>query len=122
LNRLGLQENTYGGSDDGIKIADLDISSLKGTNDALASIQNALSQISDLRSNLGAMQNKLFSAVGNLRADGTNAEQSLARITDTNYSLSSTELTRSQMISQAATTMLAQANQSSQLVLQLLKP
>jgi flagellin len=68
------------------------------------------------------MQNKLFSAVGNLRADGTNAEQSLARITDTNYSLSSTELTRSQMISQAATTMLAQANQSSQLVLQLLKP
>ena len=53
---------------------------------------------------------------------GTNAQQANGRLIDTDYAETSTQLSRSQIISQAATAMLAQANQSSQLVLHLLKP
>jgi flagellin len=121
LNLLGFRENTYGGSNDGIKIAYVDISTVDGANDALAAVENAISQISDIRSNLGAVQNKLLSAIENLTSSQTNAQQSSARISDTDYGISTTELARTQIINQAATAMLAQANQQTQLVMQLLK-
>ena len=121
LNLLGFKENTYGGSNDGIKIAYVDISTVDGANDALAAVENAISQISDIRSNLGAVQNKLLSAIENLTSSQTNAQQSSARISDTDYGISTTELARTQIINQAATAMLAQANQQTQLVMQLLK-
>jgi len=121
LNLLGFKENTYGGSNDGIKVAYVDISTVDGANDALAAVENAISQISDIRSNLGAVQNKLLSAIENLTSSQTNAQQSSARISDTDYGISTTELARTQIINQAATAMLAQANQQTQLVMQLLK-
>ena len=121
LSLLGFKENTYGGSNDGIKIAFVDISSIEGANDALAAVENAISQISNMRSDLGAIQNKLLSAIENLTSSGINNKQSISRISDTDYGLSTTELARSQIINQAATAMLAQANQQSQLVMQLLK-
>ena len=118
---LGLQEGTYGGSNNGIKIGDLNISTVAGSNDALGAVDAALAQISDMRSNLGAIQNRLQSAIENLTSSSNNMQQSVSRIADTDYSTSTSAMSRAQIINQAATAMLAQANQQSQLVLQLLK-
>jgi flagellin len=103
LSLLGFKENTYGGSNDGIKIGFVDISTIEGANDALAAVENAISQISNMRSDLGAIQNKLLSAIENLTSSGINNQQSISRISDTDYGLSTTELARSQIINQAAT-------------------
>jgi len=121
LRALGLQEGSYGGSNNGIKIGDLNISTVGGANDALGAVDAALAQISDMRSNLGAIQNRLQSAIENLTTTSNNMQQSVSRIADTDYSTSTSALSRAQIINQAATAMLAQANQQSQLVLQLLK-
>ena len=121
LAALGLNEGTYGGSNNGVKIGDMDISTVQGANDALSAVDAALSQISDMRSNLGAIQNRLTSAIDNLTSSQTNMQQSVSRIQDTDYGTATTALSRAQIINQAATAMLAQANQQSQLVMQLLK-
>ena len=121
LSALGLQEGMYGGSNNGIKIRDLNIATVAGANDALGAVDAALGQISDMRSNLGAIQNRLQSAIENLTSSQTNMQQSVSRIADTDYGTATTQMSRAQIINQAATAMLAQANQQSQLVLQLLK-
>jgi flagellin len=74
-----------------------------------------------MRSDLGAIQNRLTSAIENLTSTKTNTEVSSSRISDTDYGLSVTAMTRSLIINQAATAILAQSNQQSQMVLQLLK-
>lgn len=121
LSALGLQEGIYGGSNNGIKIRDLNIGTVAGANDALGAVDAALGQISDMRSNLGAIQNRLQSAIENLTTTSNNMQQSVSRIADTDYGTATTQMSRAQIINQAATAMLAQANQQSQLVLQLLK-
>jgi len=121
LASLGINEGTYGGSNNGVKIGDMDISNVQGANDALSAVDAALAQISDMRSNLGAIQNRLTSAIDNLTSSQTNMQQSVSRIQDTDYGTATTSLSRAQIINQAATAMLAQANQQSQLVMQLLK-
>ena len=73
------------------------------------------------RSQLGAYQNRLIATVNNLTNVVTNTEQSKSRIMDTDYSKETTNLAKSQIIQQAATAMLAQANQAPQIVLALLK-
>ena len=97
------------------------MSTLDGANAALGIIDTAIGQISDQRSNLGAIQNRLTSAIDNLTSSQTNMQQSVSRIQDTDYGTATTALSRAQIINQAATAMLAQANQQSQLVMQLLK-
>jgi flagellin len=87
----------------------------------LGAVDAALGQISDMRSNLGAIQNRLQSAIENLTTTSNNMQQSVSRIADTDYGTATTQMSRAQIINQAATAMLAQANQQSQLVLQLLK-
>jgi flagellin-like hook-associated protein FlgL len=89
---------------------------------SLAVIDDAMAKVTDLRTYLGAMQNSLQAVIDNLTSSGTNAQQANGRQIDTDYAETTTQLSRNQIISQAATAMLAQANQSSQLVLQLLKP
>ena len=85
-------------------------------------IDYAIGSITNTRTYLGAMQNSLQAVIDNLTSSGTNAQQANGRQIDTDYAETTTQLSRNQIISQAATAMLAQANQSSQLVLQLLKP
>jgi len=121
LAQLGISEGTFGGSNNGTKIASVDISSVSGAQDALTAVDAALSQISDQRSNLGAIQNRLQSAVDNLTTSSTNLQAAQGRIQDTDYSATTTQMSKSQIIAQAATAMLAQANQQPQLVLSLLK-
>ena len=121
LKGLGIAEGTYGGSNNGTKIGSVDISTVAGANDALNAVDAALGQISDQRSNLGAIQNRLQAAVDNLTSSSTNLQAAQGRIQDTDYSTTTTQMSKSQIISQAATAMLAQANQQPQMVLSLLK-
>ena len=81
----------------------------------------ALKAVNDLRSGIGATVNRLTYAADNASSISTNMSASRSRIQDTDYAKASSELARTQIISQASTAMLAQANQSSQSVLALLK-
>lgn len=88
---------------------------------ALTTISAALTAINTTRAGLGASENRLNSVVNNLTTNVTNLSDARSRIEDTDYSAETTNLARSQILSQASTAMLAQANQSQQNVLSLLK-
>ena len=102
-------------------IADIDVSTEDGATAALTSIDNAITYVSSERSKLGAIQNRLDHTVSNLTNVVTNTEASRSRIMDADYGQESAALAKAQIIQQAATAMLAQANQSSQSVLSLLQ-
>ena len=87
----------------------------------LANYDSAINKISSARAGLGAAQNQLQSAVNNLTSRATNLTDAQSRITDTDFSTETTALAKAQILSQASTAMLAQANQSQQNVLSLLK-
>jgi flagellin len=81
----------------------------------------ALAQINTVRASLGASQNRLEASVNVLTANVNNLSEARSRIEDTDFSVESAALAKSQILSQASTAMLAQANQSQQNVLSLLK-
>ncbi|WP_267381094.1 MULTISPECIES: flagellin [unclassified Sphingomonas] len=87
----------------------------------LANFDSAIATISNRRANLGASQNQLQSAVNNLTSNATNLSDARSRIEDTDFSSETTALAKAQILSQASTAMLSQANQSSQSVLKLLQ-
>jgi len=97
------------------------ITTQAGSSNAIATIDRALENINSQRANLGAFQNRLNYTVNNLSNIVTNTSQSRSRILDTDYATETTNMAKSQIIQQAATAMLAQANQSAQSVLALLK-
>jgi flagellin len=105
----------------GNSIISLNVLSASAATDAISAIDNAIEQVSQSRANLGAFQNRLIATVNNLSNVVTNTEASKSRIMDTDYSKETTKLAKSQIIQQAATAMLAQANQAPQMVLSLLK-
>ena len=115
----GTKPTSNGGT--GNSIVGLNVLSAAAATNALGAIDNAIEQVSQSRANLGAFQNRLIATVNNLTNVVTNTEQSKSRIMDTDYSKETTKLARSQIIQQAATAMLAQANQQPQMVLSLLK-
>lgn len=100
---------------------DLDISSVKGAGQALAIIDKALTTVNGARADLGAVQNRFQSVVANLNTSSENLTASRSRIRDADYAKETAELTRTQILQQAGTAMLAQANQIPQNVLTLLR-
>jgi flagellin len=102
-------------------IAELNIQTQSGASEALEAIDSALSYVQAERSNLGAVQNRLTHTIDNLSNIVTTTSSAQSRIRDTDYAKETSELARSQIISQAANAMLAQANQQPQQVLQLLQ-
>lgn len=92
-----------------------------GADAAIAALDTALNEGNKARSKIGAAINQLTYAADNLSNISMNTAASRSRIEDTDYAQASTELARTQIIQQAATAMLAQANQSPQSVLALLK-
>jgi len=88
---------------------------------ALTAINADIASISTTRATLGAGQNRLQSAVNNLTNVSTNLSDARSRIQDTDYSVETTALAKAQILGQASTAMLAQANQSQQNVLSLLR-
>jgi flagellin len=105
-------------------LADLDttdITDATNSNAAITAIDTALDAMNAQRSDIGAGINTLTYAADNLANVSQNATESRSRILDTDYAATTTELARTQIISQAATAMLAQANQAPQSVLSLLR-
>ncbi|SDX94082.1 flagellin [Geodermatophilus africanus] len=96
------------------------ISSLATASAAISSVNDAIGKVSEQRAKLGAVQNRLEHKINNLNATVENLTASESRIRDTDMAQEMVSFTRSQILSQAGTAMLAQANQSSQGVLQLL--
>ncbi len=86
----------------------------------LEAYDTAIANVVNRRSALGATQNQLQSAVNNLTSNATNLSDARSRIEDTDYSSETTALAKAQILSQASTAMLSQANQSTQSVLKLL--
>ena len=121
FEKLGFKTGTYGGVDNGVKVAKIDISTQAGSQVAITALDAALKSVSLNQAKLGAFQNRLDAVVSNLTEMNQNMSASRSRIQDTDYASETTNLAKSQIIQQAATAMLAQANQSSQSVLSLLK-
>jgi flagellin len=102
-------------------IAALEIGTQANSNSAITTLDVALTSVNKARAELGAVINRLNYAVDNLSNVSVNTSASRSRILDADYAKASAELSRTQIISQAATAMLAQANQQPQSVLQLLQ-
>ncbi|WP_447781419.1 flagellin [Stenotrophomonas riyadhensis] len=99
----------------------LDVTSFKGAQQALEIVDKALGSINSTRADLGAIQNRFTSVVANLQSSSENMSASRSRIKDTDFAKETAELTRTQILQQAGTAMLAQANQVPQGVLSLLR-
>lgn len=102
-------------------IDNADVSTTSGAQNAITTFQDAIKQVSQIRSYLGAVQNRLEHAVNNLSNYTENLTAAESRIRDADMAKEMTEYTRFNIINQSATAMLAQANQLPQGVLQLLK-
>jgi flagellin len=121
FSKLGFGEGTVGGSNTGVKVAEIDVSTQDGAGIAITAIDAALEDVSSAQARSGAYQNRL-DAVINVQSEASeNLTASKSRIMDADYALEATNLAKAQIVAQAATAMLAQANQSQQTVLQLLQ-
>ncbi|BEO28680.1 MAG: flagellin FliC [Serratia marcescens] len=89
--------------------------------DPLATLDSALSQVDKLRSSLGAVQNRFDSVINNLNSTVNNLSASQSRIQDADYATEVSNMSRANILQQAGTSVLAQANQSTQNVLSLLR-
>jgi len=118
---LGFRAGTFGGADNGLKVDQIDVTTQEGASQALVALDEAIKSVSMNQASLGAFQNRLEAVVSNLTEVNQNMSASRSRIQDTDYATETTNLAKSQIIQQAATAMLAQANQSAQSVLSLLK-
>jgi flagellin len=115
-----VNESTLGGSI-GVSLTGLSVANAGAANKAISSLDSALDQVNAMRATMGAMQNRLDRTVNNLSNVLANTEASRSRIMDTDYAVETTNLAKAQIIQQAATAMLAQANQQPQSVLALLQ-
>ncbi|PZO81145.1 MAG: flagellin protein FlaA [Sphingomonas hengshuiensis] len=98
----------------------LNVSTQANASVAMNAIDKALDKVSSIRGDLGAVQNRLQVTVNNLTTTSSNLQEARSRIEDTDFSAESTALAKAQILGQASTAMLAQANQSQQGVLKLL--
>ena len=99
----------------------IDVTTRIGANTSIEILDVAIAQVSDIRSDLGAVQNRLNSTVNNLSATQENVSAARGRIQDADFALESANLAKSQVLQQAGTAMLAQANASTKDILSLLK-
>jgi len=114
-------DDNNGSAATGKSVGEISLLTEGGSTEALGILDKAMQQVSDERSKLGAIQSRLEYTVNNLSSIVTNTAASRSRILDTDYAKETTNLAKAQIIQQAATAMLAQANQSAQSVLALLK-
>lgn len=105
----------------GTGVSGIDLTTASSSQDALTTLDLAIDTITDSRAAMGAYQNRLTASIANLETTSMNLSASRSRILDTDYAKETTNLAKAQIIQQAATAMLAQANQSGQSVLALLK-
>ena len=117
LGKIGLQSEMGG------KVIDelgTNVRTMEGAMSSMEKIDGALDKISDSRANLGAVQNRLSSTISNLENVSQNLSASNSRIKDADFAAETSKMSKSQILQQAGTSMLSQANASSQSVLSLL--
>jgi len=113
--------NTSAASSQLQSVGQIDISSVEGASRAIAQVDSALGAVSDQRSSFGALQARFSSVISTLQVSGENVTAARSRIMDTDFASETAALTRGQILQQAGTAMLAQANQVPNGVLALLR-
>jgi flagellin len=122
VNKLGIVADYYAASSSaGSGVGSVNLNTSSGAQSALTTLDRAINAVTDMRASMGAYQNRLTASIANLENTSMNLSASRSRILDTDYAKETTNLAKAQIIQQAATAMLAQANQSAQSVLALLK-
>jgi flagellin len=102
-------------------LADANVKTVDGANDTINRIDAALQSVSDLRSTLGAVQNRFESTISNLQNISQNLTSSKSAITDADFAQETANMSSAQILQQAGVSVLAQANQSQQIVTKLLQ-
>ena len=114
-------QTTGGGTAQLSAVSGISVATQEHASDAISVLDAAIAKIDQQRADLGAISNRLSSVVDNNTSMVTNTESSKSHILDTDFAVETTKLTRTQILQQAATSMLAQANASKQSVLALLQ-
>jgi flagellin len=105
----------------GIANVAFDVTTVTDAGTTMTDVDTSLAEVSAARASFGAAQNRLESVINNLNDNVTNLSDARSRIMDTDYSAETTAMAKAQILSQASTAMIAQANQAQQNVLSLLK-
>jgi flagellin len=119
-DRISFNSSENNAQLDALGLADLDYTTKEGAQTALSQLDVAQNSVNGMRANLGALQNRLTSTVDNLGVMEENMSASNSRIRDTDVAMASSEMTRNNILLQAGTATLAQANQVNQLALKLI--
>jgi flagellin len=117
----GLGAGAHATTATGTAISAISVATADGARNALASIDAALSQVSGARATLGATQNRFSSVVASLQTTAENLTASRSRIQDADFAAETAAMTKAQILQQAGTAMVAQANSAPQNVLSLLR-
>ena len=117
----GLGAGAHAVTATGTAISAISVATADGARNALASIDAALSQVSGARATLGATQNRFSSVVSSLQTTAENLTASRSRIQDADFAAETAAMTKAQILQQAGTAMVAQANSAPQNVLSLLR-
>ena len=102
-------------------VSDIDLGTAEGAQEAILVIDQAIQQIDAQRADLGAVQNRFENTIGNLQNIAENVTGARGRIQDTDYAAETANMSKQQIMQQAGTAILAQANQLPQAVLSLLR-
>ncbi|MEA5444246.1 flagellin [Gammaproteobacteria bacterium AB-CW1] len=121
LQAIGLQDSDGDNISQSLDVANLSVLSRAEASDAIRTADAALQQVSGLRSELGAVQNRFEATIANLSIGSENLTAARSRIQDTDFAAETAELTRAQILQQAGTSILSQANAVPQTVLGLLQ-
>jgi len=118
---IGFANNQLIGVNNAQAVNSIDITTREGANLAMLIVDRAIGQVSSDRAQLGAVQNRLDSTISNLSTTVENANAARSRILDADFAMETASLSRNQVLQQAGTSILAQANQQPQQVLSLLQ-
>ena len=113
-------ERTGGFGASGLSVGNVTVADVGGASAAMTAVSEAISIIDAKRADLGALQNRFQSTIRNLANISENVSAARSRIRDTDFAIETAELTRWQIVQQASTTVLSQANQRPQAALSLL--
>ena len=116
-NEIGFQSQ----NENATSTSGVNVSTLAGATTSLAALDKALDTIANFRAGFGAYENRLDASINNLTTLQINTDAARSRIEDADFAKETTNMTKSQILSQAATSMLAQANSSKQNLLALLQ-
>jgi flagellin len=118
---FGVTMTGTGSSTSGASVSGLNVSSATNASASLATVDAAIDAVASMRGDLGALQNRLSHTISNLQTTSENHEASRSLVEDADYATESAALAKSQVLAQASSAMLAQANAAPQLALQLIQ-